>query len=89
MTFVHREKSGTFRINERKNLDSHPDFTGSGKIEGKDVWIDVWRNKDKNGKEYFKITWKNKDLSPAKEVAKTVAKQAPPVADEFDSEIPF
>lgn len=34
---------GAIWKNERKETDSHPDFTGSLNVEGKEYWVSAWK----------------------------------------------
>ena len=41
------------RKNDKKTTAKHPDYKGSGKIDGKDVWISGWINKSEDGEVYL------------------------------------
>jgi uncharacterized protein (DUF736 family) len=42
--------------NKYKNTDNHPDMTGKGKVNGKDIKASAWANTDKNGNKWLKIS---------------------------------
>lgn len=58
--------SGMLARNERKEKDTHPDFTGSLNVDGTDYWLSAWVNEGKpggkmEGKKYFSIKINRKD----------------------------
>lgn len=50
-------------LNEQKESDKHPDFSGTVNIEGKEYWLNLWKNKSKNGKKFLKGKVEPKDQS--------------------------
>ena len=53
--------SGTIFDNDRKEKDTHPDFTGTLNVEGKDYWISAWKKTSKGGKRFISLAVKPKD----------------------------
>jgi len=49
--------TAVFPPRERRNENS-PDFEGRMLINGEMHWVNVWRNKDRNGGEYLRIKLK-------------------------------
>lgn len=43
--FDDRNRGGIWK-NERKESDTHPDFTGSMNVDGKDYWVSAWKRKE-------------------------------------------
>jgi hypothetical protein len=84
MAYETKELSGSVFTNTRKERDTHPDYTGEAKIEGKLYWVNCWQKTDKNGKPWFSFALKPKDFTPAKEAIKSA-----PKPNDFDDEIPF
>ena len=79
--------SGALFKNTRKEKETHPDFTGSGNIDGKEVWLNGWRKTDKNGNPFISMSFKPKDVQ-----ASTGAQQTQRVAAKaavLEDEIPF
>lgn len=75
---------GVLFKNDRKEKDTHPDFTGSGNVEGVEVYINGWK-KEKNGKSFISFSFK-----PKEGAARPAAKPAPRrVEPSLDDEIPF
>lgn len=37
---------GSIWKNDKKEKDTHPDFTGSINVEGKDYWLNGWKRKE-------------------------------------------
>lgn len=48
---AYQPKEGSFSLfkNDRKTTDTHPDYTGTILIEGKEYWISGWRKEGKKG----------------------------------------
>jgi len=62
--------------NDRKKQDKHPDYTGTGKINGEDVDVAGWlRVPDGGGKQYLSVK-----IGPKRERQQTPP-QPPPAAD--------
>jgi hypothetical protein len=57
---------GSIWKNERKTKDTHPDFTGSMNIEGREYFVDGWRRKEGAGPKAPAMTLrvKAKDAQP-------------------------
>lgn len=93
---------GSIWKNDRKTKDTHPDFTGTLNVEGREYFFDAWRRKDgapaKSPALTFRI--KPKDEAPGghperfKDQPRARARARESVApeqprDDLDSEIPF
>jgi len=53
--------SGTVFDNDRKEKETHPDFTGTLNVEGKEYWISAWKKTSKAGKRFISLAVKSKD----------------------------
>jgi hypothetical protein len=49
MAFEQKDNSGSVWVNDRKDQDTHPDRTGTAKIDGTDYWVNGWLRKTKDG----------------------------------------
>ena len=91
MAYETKDNTGSLFKNTRKEKETHPDMTGSARIDGHDVWLSAWTKTDKNGGKYLSIAVKRKDGTaerPAEFVAK--AKEVFPGAQiDLDDSVPF
>ena len=53
--FKHKELEGSLFLNNFKERDQHPDYTGKLVVEGKTYQIACWKNQTKSGSDYFKL----------------------------------
>jgi hypothetical protein len=81
MAFEQKDNSGSVWVNDRKDQDTHPDRTGSARIDGTDYWVNGWLRKTKDGKPYLSLSFKAKQDKP-------VASKKPR-ADDLNDAIPF
>lgn len=91
MTQHDNTNRGAIWKNERKEQETHPDFTGSLNVEGIDYFFDAWKRKpdasEKAPALSFRVKRKDKqNASP--QAAQRTAQDASGGAD-FDDEIPF
>jgi len=66
------ENSGALFRNDRKEKDTHPDYTGTININGTDYYQSAWVKKDKNGKSYFSQSFKPKEQQPTQQASRAV-----------------
>lgn len=90
--YENKEKEAAlFSPRERRN-ENAADFEGRMLINGEMHWVNMWRNKTRNGDEYFKVK-----LKPAQARAEQISRQAgfepqgakPATYADLDDEIPF
>lgn len=84
MTYEIKDMTGTAFMNKRKSEPNHADLTGEAKIFGRDVWVNVWKKKDKNGNTYISFSVKEKQQKSFEEPAR---QNRQPVID--DGDMPF
>jgi len=58
--YEQKDFSGSIWVNDRKDQDTHPDRTGSAKIDGVGYWVNGWLKKTKDGKPYLSLSFKKK-----------------------------
>jgi hypothetical protein len=46
MTDFDNTNRGSIWKNEKKERDTHPDFTGSLNVDGVEYWVSAWKRKD-------------------------------------------
>jgi len=61
MAFEQKDNSGSIFVNDNKTQDTHPDRSGSAKIDGVDYWVNGWlRKTTKAGEPYLALSFKAK-----------------------------
>lgn len=92
MAYQQKPNTGSLFVNDKKETEKHPDYTGTALIDGKEYYISGWRNIAKSsGKTYLSLAFKEKE-----EVAKQQSNSRPPTTSgflepnsNFDDDIPF
>lgn len=85
--------SGMLARNERKQKDTHPDYSGSCEVDGVEYWISAWINTGKaggkmEGKKYFSIKFNRKDAARSTGSAPS-RRESSAGFDDMDDDIPF
>lgn len=66
------DNSGILGKNERREKDTHPEYTGTATIDGAEYWISGWVKK-KNGRKFFSLAFKPKQERAPKQEPKQEA----------------
>jgi hypothetical protein len=87
--------AGIISRNERKEKDTHPDFSGTINVDGIEYWLSGWTKEGRagskmEGRKYLSLSVRRKDNQPA---ASPSAAPAPAAKgsgfDDMDDDIPF
>jgi len=95
MEYDNTNRGALFR-NEKKQKDTHPDYTGSLNVGGVEFFLDAWLKTAASGRKFMSVSVKQKDKQP--EAAPSTPppstppkRQAPPAQgfDDMDDDLPF
>lgn len=86
MAYELKDGQGSLFTNERKEKETHPDWQGSIKIEGKEYWLSGWEKDGAKGK-FFSLSAKEKKADFAG-LKKEIQEQSANKIDDAD-DIPF
>lgn len=94
--------SGLLAKNTRKEKDSHPAYTGSINVDGRDYWISAWVKEGREGtklegQKYFSLSVKPKEEQPQRrapeprrsEPQRKHESRPSTSFDDMDDDIPF
>lgn len=91
MSFEQKDNSGALFRNNDKRSENSPEYSGTVRIDGHDMWINAWLRDRPDGSKYFKLSFKKKDGTSARPEAPDVITQVRkhfPEA-ELDDSVPF
>lgn len=90
MSYEPKDNSGSVFVNNRKEKETHPDRTGSARIDGVDYYVSGWVKKDKNGNPWLSLSFKRKDENQLAGLRDDLnARQNRASAPPIDDDIPF
>ncbi len=66
------ENSGVLFKNDRKEKDSHPDYTGTINVDGIEYWISSWiKESKKDSRKFLSLAVKPKNEAKVEKVQRT------------------
>lgn len=91
MAYEQKPNSGSLFKNDKKEKDTHPDYTGNALIGGEEYWISAWLKETKGGKKkFFSFSFKPKEDNQRKPAEKTRQEETRKAqADLEEDDVPF
>ena len=91
MTTHDNTNRGSIWKNDKKEKDTHPDFTGSLNVDGVEYWVSAWKRKEGASSKAPALSM---SIKPKDEQSKTPARRAQDGAgslphSDMDDDIPF
>jgi hypothetical protein len=83
MAYVPKEGSGSLFKNDRKTTETHPDYSGSIMVNGKEHWLSAWVKEGQKGKFFSVLIGKEKQLKGFTEAGSNELPR------NFDDDTPF
>lgn len=53
--YEQKNNSGAIFKNQKKTEETHSDYNGTAKIDGKEYWVNAWVNNSNNGTKYMQL----------------------------------
>lgn len=91
MTTYDNTNRGTLGKNQRREKDTHPEYTGQIDIDGVGYWLSAWVKEGQGGK-FFSLSVKPKEArapAPSRAPAPAPAPKASAGFDDLSDDIPF
>lgn len=62
--YKHKKNTAKLFVNNKKETSNHPDYIGSGDLDGQEIKVSMWNNE--NGKAVFNLSFAKKELTDKK-----------------------
>jgi hypothetical protein len=90
MTQYDNNMRGTLGKNDRREKETHPEYTGKCEIDGKMYWISGWV-KEGQGRKFFSLSFKAQEQQASRAPAQKAkpSGRAPDGFDDMPDDVPF
>lgn len=95
MTEYDNTNRGSIWRNEKREKDTHPDFTGSLNVNGVEYWVSAWKRKEGAAAKAPALSFsvKPKEDQPQQSISQRAMPKGPAgharINDDLDDSIPF
>jgi hypothetical protein len=77
---------GSIWKNDKKEKDTHPDFTGSLNVNGQEFWVSAWKRRPDQSEKAPALSF---SIKAKDESVNTQRQDQQPNKQEFEDDIPF
>jgi hypothetical protein len=93
MPYEIKDLAGSLFRNQKREKDTHPNLTGSARINGIDYWVSCWSKPTKDGSDkWLSLAFKPKDVQAGVQTGLPAGQARAPegnVIDIPDEDLPF
>lgn len=89
MSYETKDYTGKLFKNEKKEKDTHPDYTGTALIGGVDHFMDAWLKTSEGGRKWMSFSFKPKQKQAQPPAPPARPAPSRPAREDFGDSVPF